>query len=57
MSAAVLSHKEELELYELGKQARAEGKESNRCPYGVTNAVRRSWWLAGWHDADMELTA
>jgi ribosome modulation factor len=45
---------EERILYQLGRHARKEGLERNRCPYGVTNAARRSWWLAGWHDADME---
>jgi ribosome modulation factor len=45
---------EERDLYELGRQARTAGLERNRCPYGMTNALRRSWWLAGWHDADME---
>lgn len=50
----MLTHTEEQELYELGRQARTAGLERNRCPYGIANGVRRGWWLAGWHDADME---
>lgn len=38
--------------YAKGKEARRQGRAIS-IPDG--NPVERSWWLAGWHDKDMEL--
>jgi ribosome modulation factor len=44
---------QESAMYDLGRQARQAGfaKECCNLPY---IDVRRAWWLAGWHDLDME---
>ena len=40
-------------MYDLGRQAREAGYETTSC--NLTEPVRRSWWLAGWHDKDIEM--
>ncbi len=55
--------------YDEGRQARKEDRHKNACPYGhsthhkdldtglmigTSELAKRHWWLAGWHDADME---
>jgi len=39
-------------MYQLGREAHAAGYQIIHC--NVRDAVARSWWLAGWHDADIE---
>lgn len=39
--------------YKEGQVERMRGKGKDSCPYGFDNMSRRSFWLAGWHDADM----
>lgn len=39
-------------LYYAGRKARHEGSGLDECD--ILDPVRRTWWLAGWHDLDME---
>lgn len=39
-------------MYDLGRQAREAGFQTLAC--NVIDPAARSWWLAGWHDLDME---
>ena len=39
--------------YNEGQIERMSGKGKDACPYGFEHMSRRSFWLAGWHDADM----
>lgn len=41
--------------YSDGYTARMRGAGRDACPYGATRMRERHWFLAGWHDADMEL--
>ena len=47
-----MSHNNNEAMYALGRQAHAAGYQTIHC--NVRDAVARSWWLAGWHDADIE---
>lgn len=49
-----LSRMQERAIYEAGMAARQANKPSHDCPHGFSDLQRRSWFLAGWHDADME---
>jgi len=40
------------QMYDLGRQAREAGFETISC--NVRDPVKRAWWLAGWHDLDIE---
>lgn len=40
-------------MYDLGRQARRAGFETFAC--NVNNAVTKYFWLAGWHDEDIEM--
>ena len=40
--------------YKAGMAARKREVVAAACPFGVFQMRLRSWWLAGWHDADME---
>lgn len=39
-------------MYDLGRQAREADFETLSC--NVRDPVKKSWWLAGWHDLDIE---
>ena len=39
-------------VYHEGVNARRENEPKGACQYGFDKAEWRSWWLAGWHDAD-----
>lgn len=41
--------------YSDGYAARMRGTDLDACPYGMTELHVRHWWLAGFHDADIEL--
>lgn len=41
--------------YHQGREARQSGKPKS-AP-STLSSVMRGWWLAGWHDADMEIAA
>lgn len=57
------------DAYRAGRKARNAGQSRDACPYGHTTShaddpphrkqraqrVMRAFWLAGWHDADMEV--
>lgn len=43
----------ESSMYDLGRQARRAGFETIAC--NVNNPVRKGFWLAGWHDEDIEM--
>jgi len=47
-----MSAREEAAMYDLGRQAREQDFKTVSC--NVRDRVRRSWWLAGWHDLDIE---
>ena len=40
--------------YKKGAHARYMGKTTDDCPHSVANMAERSYWLAGWHDFDIE---
>jgi ribosome modulation factor len=44
----------ESQQYDLGRQARRAGYPKDACNLMMMNPLR-SWWLAGWHDEDMEM--
>jgi len=48
-----MTRREESAMYDLGRQAREADYETYSC--NVRCPVKRSWWLAGWHDLDIEL--
>jgi len=41
--------------YKAGMAARKREDGASACPFGLNQMRLRSWWLAGWHDADMEV--
>lgn len=41
--------------YSEGYAARMGGADIEACPYGRTEMELRHWFLAGWHDADIEM--
>jgi hypothetical protein len=46
----------ESQMYDLGRQARRAAFPIESCNLSSFDA-RRAWWVAGWHDEDMELKA
>lgn len=46
----------ESQMYDLGRQARMAGFPIEACNLSKTDK-KRSWWVAGWHDEDMETKA
>lgn len=40
--------------YQAGKKAYFEGRTRNACPFGSSDIKDKSFWLAGWADADIE---
>jgi ribosome modulation factor len=42
------------EAYASGREARLEGRMDTICPYSQSELRLRHFWLAGWHDQDME---
>jgi len=49
-------HAVESQMYDLGRQARKAGFPIEACNLSKSD-YKRSWWVAGWHDEDMELKA
>jgi ribosome modulation factor len=47
-----VNHDKNEAMYQSGKQAHAAGYKTIHCD--VRDPIARSWWLAGWHDADIE---
>lgn len=47
---------ENLPIYRAGHAARLSGASRMACPYGLHEMRQRHLFLAGWHDADMELS-
>ncbi len=45
------------EIYEMGRRARRVGHRREACSIPARERVERAWWLAGWHDQDMEILA
>ena len=43
-------------IYRAGHAARLSGAGRGCCPYGLHDMRQRHLFLAGWHDADMELS-
>jgi hypothetical protein len=43
-------------MYDLGRQARKAAFPTEACNLSK-NDWKRSWWIAGWHDEDMETAA
>jgi ribosome modulation factor len=42
--------------YHDGQLACLKGVKKRDCPYGALQLQKRSWWLAGWNDIDIELS-
>lgn len=57
MSQLLRHEPEDDPTYQAGHSARERGASRLACPYGIHDMLRHSLWLAGWHDADMELSA
>ena len=49
----VMSNQAQRHCYEAGREARSLDKD--KTPPGGLGAQRRSWWLAGYNDRDIEL--
>lgn len=49
-----LTHMQGRAAYEEGQAARRAQQTIGDCPHSFSDLQRRSWFLAGWHDADME---
>ena len=47
-----MSNREESATYDPGRQARERDFQTVSC--NVRDRVNRAWWLAGWHDSQME---
>lgn len=45
----------ESRFYDLGRQARQFNFGREVCNLPRTERVKRGWWLAGWHDEDMNI--
>jgi hypothetical protein len=45
---------EESQMYNLGQQAREADYKITSCNLSLYNPVR-VWWIAGWHDMDIEI--
>lgn len=46
----------ESQMYDLGRQANRAGYPTTTCNLRLHDP-NRAWWLAGWHDEDMEAKA
>lgn len=44
-------------VYRAGHSARLSGASRMACPHGMHDMKLHCLWLAGWHDADMEISA
>lgn len=44
-------------VYRAGHSARLSGASRMACPHGMHDMRLHCLWLAGWHDADMEISA
>jgi hypothetical protein len=53
-SAAFSMSPDESRYYDLGRQAREADFEISACNMSKA-APLRAWWVAGWHDRDMEI--
>jgi len=42
-------------MYKLGREARRFGYGREACNLPKTRRVAKAWWLAGWHDEDMQI--
>lgn len=49
---SMIPRTEETAMYDLGRKARQGGFGPGSC--NVRDPIKKSWWLAGWHDLDME---
>jgi len=47
-----VNHDKNEAMYLSGRQAHAAGYQTIQCD--VRDPIERSYWLAGWHDADIE---
>lgn len=51
------SDPEDSPIYRAGHAARLAGECRLSCPYSRSSMLLHCLWCAGWHDADMELSA
>lgn len=49
-----LMNDRQMKYYNMGQNARAEGV-SKDAAIGVFHEIDRAYWLAGWHDKDIEV--
>lgn len=49
------SRQQTQDAYRNGRLARLEGENKALCPFGEAELCLKHWWLAGWHDKDMEI--
>ncbi|MCY1389115.1 hypothetical protein D9M71_39050 [compost metagenome] len=50
----IIDNPEHTREYRDGAEARRQNAGREDCPYGPRRLLKRSLWLAGWHDTDME---
>ena len=43
------------DAYRDGRIARTNSEKKSSCEFDNANMNLKHWWLAGWHDKDMEL--
>ncbi len=49
-----ITRREEIQVYEDGRQAYFNGLNVDSCPYELSaDGVRRAWWIAGLYDAEI----
>lgn len=56
MSAEGINSPECRHEYKAGERARKQGLTREACPWGASRMLKRSLFLAGWHDMDIALT-
>ncbi|MCY1360695.1 hypothetical protein D9M68_437280 [compost metagenome] len=53
---APIGRPERTQEYHNGASDRRQGITTKACPWDFGNMLKRSLWLAGWHDTDMAMS-
>lgn len=56
MAAEGIDSPEGRHEYRLGADARSQDLGRDACPYGERRMIKRSLWLTGWHQMDIEMS-
>ena len=49
------TRQEAQDAYLEGRLAHSDDESKQSCPFGEAELCLKHWWLAGWHDKDMEI--